>query len=134
MKRFHILFFGALSAAALAGVGWWLFGWTTVDNPALGLMREQRCWGTVSAIHGDSNRDGKTNVILFGSNLDHTGFEWTEIWEDRDHDGNWDTWLVNTDSGTLVKIDLDRDGRPDSQFINDVEGDWYQRVVELRGW
>jgi hypothetical protein len=124
-----------VAALAVAGAGWWLFGWTTIDNPSLGLLREQRHWGRVTEIHGDSNRDGRVDTILFGTwenPLDTPHFQWRESWEDRDFDGVWDTWIVNTNPGTQVKFDLDGDGEPDWSLRMQQDDEFYSRILEIR--
>jgi len=111
------------SAVGLSLLAWWLFGWSSVDNPALGIMEFHRSFGRVTNATIDTNRDG----VIDGEWL----FDWAEPYsnehlggiqpyrllrEDRNHDGRWDTWWEpadETDGVTRLSADTTGDGEPD---------------------
>jgi len=130
-------FIALIVAVVLAGTGWWLFGWDTVDNSALGLLRARRFFGRVTIIEGDTNRDGKINTRLVGNwsdPLNRTHARWREQWDDRNHDGNWDTWLINDNNSVTYRVDTDLDGKPDFEFTAESEEEAISIMEERRGF
>ena len=111
------------SVVGLPLLVWWLFGWSSIDNPALGHMEFNRSFGRVTKATIDTDRDGSID----GEWL----FDWSEPYsnehlggiqpyrllrEDRNHDGQWDTWWEPVDEpggATRLSADTTGDGVPD---------------------
>lgn len=120
------------SAAALACVAWWLFGWRTVESEAQGRLEYHRFFGRCTRLAADVNRDGRAEMEVFypwsapyiGIVDGPCGDSHLRTREDRDLDGRWDTWSVRLDSGPRspcpLRIAADTDG--------DGEPDWYRTV------
>ena len=134
-----------LTAAALV---WWLFGWSTEDNPALGVFRYHRFFARVTTVYLDSNRDGAPDArVIYSWRQPYKGIVdgycvgvGTEVAEDRDFDGRWDVWTrnlgpANTD-GCLTEFNVDTtgDGDPDWTFRTTDSLQAYNDIVARRGF
>ena len=134
---------------ATVGVAWWLFGWSTEDNPALGVFRYQRFFARVTSVYLDSNRDGVPDAqvsyswrdpydgILVNGRCVGVG---TGMAEDRDFDGRWDVWIENLGpadtKGCLIEFNVDTtgDGEPDWTFRTTDSRQAYNDIAARRGF
>ncbi len=133
---------------ATSALAWWLFGWSTNDNPALGVFTYQRFFARVTTVYLDSNRDGDPDVRVSSSwpepidveYYDHCVDLGTEMAEDRDFDGRWDVWTRNlgpTDTGgclTEFNVDTSGDGKPDWRFQTTDSMQAYDDIAARRGF
>lgn len=131
MTRGRALLVGAVAIVG-AGAGWWLFGFTTFrrDNSQ---MTFRRFFGRVTRIDSSVAVDGKIrrDRILFpwsdpyvpGDPMTTCGAIFPEVWQDRNGDGTWDTWLrrVGPDAAGDCKVEYRVDtkgtGQPDWMFV-----------------
>ena len=132
--------------AASGIVGWLLFRTTTRENPALGILRYHHFFGRITKVTIDSNRDGKADAqALFHwsrpfRDLTDVRQQHYELREDRNFDGEWDTWLfpVREDDphadAVVFQVDLDSDGKPDWELEASDSQEGYERIRERRGF
>ena len=140
-----------LAFVALGAIGWWLLGWRSYDNPALGRIGYHRFFGQCTTVTFDADRDGRVDMEL--------RYSWSEPYvgivdglcgdsfvssrEDRNHDGRWDTWTTKMPRGSdspcsqlRLEADTKLDGKPDwSKVIQFGETQaTYAELKELRGF
>lgn len=133
---------------AVTAIGWWLFGWSSEDNPALGVFTYQRCFARTTTILLDSNRDGSPDARV--------SYSWSDPYdgvldglcvglgarmaEDRDFDGRWDVWTRNLGPavayGCLIeyRVDTTGDGEPDWSFRTTDSMQAYNDIAAKRGF
>jgi hypothetical protein len=119
---------------AITAVGWWLFGWSTEDNVALGVFTYQRFFARTTTVLLDSNRDGRPDArVSYSWNDPYEGIvdgvcvgSGTQMAEDRNFDGRWDVWTRNlgpaSSQGCLIEFSVDTTG--------DGEADWSFRTTD----
>ena len=133
VNHLRILKRGALGAAAmlaLAAIAWALFGWSTYTSKA-GTLVSHRFFGRITNV----------DIYLAGARtpVEHSVYSWSEPyaqgdpltscaaipparWQDRNHDGRWDTWLERTapdvagECGIEYRVDTTGRGVPDWTF------------------
>jgi len=140
MKNFPTIF--VISCAliiALTCASWWAFGWSTSNNPELGVIKEYRWFGRITRVTSDVNQDGTIDGELiarwsepFEGNGGIASFR--SMSEDRNFDGRWDTWILSTDdspTSTLVSGDTNGDGSPDWKRPLKY-GEYAEAIEELR--
>ena len=120
-RRFNAFVVVVLGVVAL----WYLFGWSTLDNPSLGIIRQHRYFGRTTILTADTNRDGSIDF--------RAAYQWSDpyqgtvngpcgdnnvlLTEDRNHDGRWDTWVERVGICQLLwRADTTGDGAPDWQL------------------
>ena len=144
-KRYLVII---VALIIIAGLYWWLFGWTSADNPSLGMFCYKRFFGRVTIVDLDSNRDGKPDArVKYTWNDPYKGIvdgicvlAGVPVLEDRDFDGRWDTWTVNLgpdDDGNCIyefKVDTSGDGKPDWRFTSVDSVKAYQDIRDRRGF
>lgn len=125
---------------ALGTLGWWLFGYSTVEFGG-GEMRLLRFFGRVVRAEADVNGDGRVDEQYL--------FSWSEpmrhhqppqsIISDRNLDGRWDLWITplepDSEGYALSRydVDTDADGRPDWRFVAHP-GDSLKLIRDRRGF
>jgi len=123
--RFSILLASCL--LLLGAAVFWLFGWRSEDQADVGVVRYQRFFGRYTEVTVDADRDGSADVEVryrwsdpyIGNVNDPCGDSFVEIREDRDFDGNWDTWTLRVAATKFdpcpvrIDADTDADGRAD---------------------
>ena len=143
MKKLLLALIISLATLAIVTTIWWLFGWKTEDNPALGEISYYRFFGRVTSLYVDSDRDGQYEALsLFHWTTPHIGPQSQpyEIREDRNQDGNWDTWIIRIESpsnGNPVsefRVDLDGDGKSDWKFRSSDSMSAYDEIKKKRGF
>jgi hypothetical protein len=139
----------AIAVLVLAGIGWWLFG-TSVITERSSTMTFHRWFGRVTRI----------DVVFEGEKTlrDRFVYSWREpyekgdpngtcggppeIWEDRNGDGRWDTWMYRVgpdrsgQCSTEYRLDLNNDERPDWRFVSGP-GEWtnaHKLIKQRRGF
>jgi len=140
-----------LGIVALGASSWWLFGWRSHDNFALGRIGYHRYFGRYTRITLDADRDGRVDMEV--------RYSWSEPYigivdglcgdsfissrEDRNRDGQWDTWTSRMPRGSegpcsqlRLEADTELDGKPDwSKVIQFGETQaTYAELKELRGF
>ncbi|HEX8169257.1 MAG TPA: hypothetical protein VF824_01815 [Thermoanaerobaculia bacterium] len=119
--------------AILLALAWWLFGFTTYREGPFTTTLYRR-WGRVTRIDMSANdaRQITHERILFkwsdpyepGDPTTSCAAIPSEVWQDRNRDGKWDTWLFRTspnahgDCSIEYRVDLTNDGHPDWQFTS----------------
>ena len=119
-----------LAAGVVGGAAmWYLFGWSTTDDPDLGIVRQHRFLGRTTEVAADTNHDGKVDF--------RAAYRWSDPYqgivdgpcgdrhvvlsEDRNYDGRWDTWVERAGfsaDGTCLSLwsaDTTGDESPDWQ-------------------
>ena len=96
-----LLVFGSVGGAGALAL-WGLFGWSTLDNPTLGVFRYHRFFGRTTTIELDANRDGRADARVeyrwsapYIGNINVPGGDTSYVVTvaDQDLDGRWDTWV-----------------------------------------
>jgi hypothetical protein len=117
----------------LIGVGWWLFGFSTLKRGA-SRMTLYRFFGRVTRIESvvaAANGKAFHERILFpwsqpfvnGDPITDCAAIFPEVWQDRGGHGRWDTWLkkVGPDSNGNCQVkylvDTKGTGKPDWTFV-----------------
>ena len=129
-KRTHLI---AVAAICVVGVGWWLFGFSThCEGPFTTTMH--RRFGRVTRVDlsaSDGRRITRERILYTWTEPYEAGDPITscaaippEVWQDRNDDGKWDTWLLRVgpdnqgNCSTEYRVDLTNDGRADWTFIS----------------
>ncbi len=148
MRRPTRILAGLGTLAIVSALGWWLFGWSTEHNLALGKFTHQRFLGRVTTVYLDSNGDGRPDA--------KASYPWDEpfqgvvdgvcvnqgvvLAEDRDFDGRWDVWSTNLGrsqpSGCIheFKVDTNGDGEADWSFRTADSVAAYDEIADRRGF
>jgi hypothetical protein len=122
----------------LIAIAWWLFGFST-HRIVGSKMTLHRFFGRVTRIDSEIPVEGKTirERLLFSWSKPWVNFDpltdcaaiFPEVWQDRNGDGKWDTWLrrVGPDAKGHCQVEYQVDttlsGKPDWTFVLDY-GDY----------
>ena len=137
--------------AIAGGLAWWLFGWRSHDNPALGRIVDQRFFGRYTKVRADTNRDGRADMVMFYSFSQPydgivdgpCGGGFVSTAEDRNFDARWDTWSRSAASSTdglcpdhVFEADTDADGEPDltKAVAPGRSLEFYAHLKSIRGY
>jgi hypothetical protein len=138
----------ALSSLAIAGAGWWLFGWHTQLLPNSGTVTYVQRWGRCTMLRFDLNGDGRLDrEIEWPWSNPWVGIVdgpcgdlwWSAIREDDNRDGRWDTWVTRPDPSkpcvVLIRADTNGDGNADwEESSTPFDPGPYARLKALRGY
>jgi hypothetical protein len=128
-------------AVAILCVTWWLFRSVETRMEAAS-MRASYFFGRATRLDLDANGDGQIDeqwIYSWRHPAVHHELP-LRIQSDRNHDGQWDTWITPEDRhdlGTYARYeaDLDSDGDPDWHFREKfASGRGTQRIAERRGY
>ena len=114
-----------------------MFGWTNEDNPELGLITKRRILARTTIVSIDADRDGMIDGQAFFSwftPAKGTYTNYREMREDRNHDGKWDTWLINLEDKTKFQVDLTGDEKADWEFESSDSSAAYAKIKARRGY
>jgi hypothetical protein len=114
-----------------SAMGIYLFRSVTYDNPALGVITYKFHWGRPAWQIVDSNRDGN---IDSKARLAKNEVYAEEMWEDRNHDGNYEIYMgLNGMDIEVLQIDQDHDGVYDLQLTGtEAANYWAENFQRIR--
>lgn len=131
----------------LATSVWLLFGWQTIELPALGVIKEKRWFGKTLTVSCDKNRDGRFDLISkYTWNHPYEGllngpcvYPGVRHKEDRDLDGRWDTWSEDRCDRPeieryLMGADTTGDGVADVEIATNDSYAAYKQIEKARGF
>jgi hypothetical protein len=139
------------SVAAVACLGWWLFGWSThCDGGSCMTMHRffgRTTWIDSVMVAGDKTLRERlvfswSEPFLNGDPTTVCAAIFPETWQDWDGDGRWDTWLyrVGPRSGDNCQVEyrVDTKGRGVPDWVFTVPYGEYkkakQMMVDRRGF
>ncbi len=109
-SRKLLLYGVALVLVGAIGAYLYLFRQVTTDNPALGVIVYRYRWARPYEIRADSNRDGAYDLraLVHGEPSFSTHTVPSELWEDRDFDGVFETHAL-LEAGEIMRLEIDDD-------------------------
>jgi hypothetical protein len=131
------------ATAFLLGTGWWLFGSST-HGSKLGRIVTHRFFGRTTSIdmYFPGSRKPVERLVYSWAEPFEQGDPITSCaaipparWQDRNHDGQWDTWLLRTgpdDSGECgIEYRVDTTGRGEPDWTFSLPYGQYRHADEL---
>ena len=141
-------FVSTLVLCTVLAVTWHYFGWETEYTDTGFSIKRHRVFGRVTLLAWDTNGDGWADAKY--------SYRFSEPWaadrqyepyfesakEDRNYDGQWDTWWTPTDTIVdgeplvLLEADTNLDGQPDFQSEESMTAPStrYAEVQRIRGF
>jgi hypothetical protein len=114
----------------------YLFRTETLDNPALGIIRQKYRWGFAYEELADTNRDGATDfrAVFDGTSRSFgTHDQPREFWEDRNYDGIFEIHATyGREKLERVELDRDNDGQYDDVLTGSEAEDFFESFLHAQ--